>query len=174
MSVTCYRSVDYSGYFGFLSNKTDCRDISEILLKVALNTINHKTIDWLNYVRHDTLCDQNIIYISFLTLPLLFYILIIYSVFLFQINRQHFIFSPSTIIVFLLIVLFSKNANWFITYIQAHFTVIIFCRLLISETWYLFVFVCFVFVVVVVVVLFCYCCFFVVVLPWMSFKPWVQ
>jgi hypothetical protein len=30
----------FSGYSGFSTNKTDCHDITEILLKVALNTIN--------------------------------------------------------------------------------------------------------------------------------------
>ena len=29
----------FAGYFGFLTNKTDRHDITEILLKVALNTI---------------------------------------------------------------------------------------------------------------------------------------
>ena len=28
----------FSGYSGFLTNNTDCHDITEILLKVALNT----------------------------------------------------------------------------------------------------------------------------------------
>jgi hypothetical protein len=40
--VTCGRLVVFSGYSGFLPNKTDRHDITEILLKVALNTINHK------------------------------------------------------------------------------------------------------------------------------------
>ena len=35
MSVTCDRSVVFSGYSGFLRH-----DITEILLKVVLNTIN--------------------------------------------------------------------------------------------------------------------------------------
>jgi hypothetical protein len=34
LSVTCDRSVGFSGYFGFLHH-----DITEILLKVVLNTI---------------------------------------------------------------------------------------------------------------------------------------
>jgi hypothetical protein len=38
MSVTCSRSVVFSGYS---TNKTDCHEITEILLKVALNTITH-------------------------------------------------------------------------------------------------------------------------------------
>jgi hypothetical protein len=38
LSVTCGRSVVFSGYAGFTINKTDCHDITEILLKVALNT----------------------------------------------------------------------------------------------------------------------------------------
>ena len=40
MSVTCDRSVVLSGSSGFLPNKTDRHDITEILLKVVLNTIN--------------------------------------------------------------------------------------------------------------------------------------
>ena len=39
MSVTCGRSVVLSRYSGFTNNKTDCHNITEILLKVALNTI---------------------------------------------------------------------------------------------------------------------------------------
>ena len=39
MSVTCCRSLVFSGYSGSYTNKTDCHDIVEILLKVALNTI---------------------------------------------------------------------------------------------------------------------------------------
>jgi hypothetical protein len=34
--------VVFSGYSGFSTNKTDHHDKAEILLKVALNTINHK------------------------------------------------------------------------------------------------------------------------------------
>ena len=37
--MTCDRSVVFSGFFGFPTNKTDCHDITEILLKVELNTI---------------------------------------------------------------------------------------------------------------------------------------
>jgi hypothetical protein len=37
--VTRDRSVVFSGYFGFLHQKTDRHDIAEILLKVSLNTI---------------------------------------------------------------------------------------------------------------------------------------
>ena len=33
-------SVVFSGYHVFSTNKTDCHDITEILLKVALNAIN--------------------------------------------------------------------------------------------------------------------------------------
>jgi hypothetical protein len=40
LSVTCDRSVVFYGYSS--TNKTDRHDITEILLKVALNTINHK------------------------------------------------------------------------------------------------------------------------------------
>jgi hypothetical protein len=32
----------------FSTNKTDCHNVTEILLKVALNTINHKSILLLN------------------------------------------------------------------------------------------------------------------------------
>ena len=39
LSVTWSRSVVFSGYSGFLTNKTECHDITEILLKVSLNTI---------------------------------------------------------------------------------------------------------------------------------------
>jgi hypothetical protein len=38
--MTYGRSVVFSEYSGFLHNKTDHHDITEILLKVALNTIN--------------------------------------------------------------------------------------------------------------------------------------
>jgi hypothetical protein len=37
---TCGRSVVFSGHSGFHHNKTDRHDITEILLKLALNTIN--------------------------------------------------------------------------------------------------------------------------------------
>jgi hypothetical protein len=40
LSVTCDRSVVFSLNSGFFTNKTDRHDITEILLKVALNTIN--------------------------------------------------------------------------------------------------------------------------------------
>jgi hypothetical protein len=39
LSVTFDRSVVFSVYFGFLPNKTERNDITEILLKVALSTI---------------------------------------------------------------------------------------------------------------------------------------
>jgi hypothetical protein len=35
----CGRSVVFSGYSGFLTNKTDYHDITEIFLKVVLNII---------------------------------------------------------------------------------------------------------------------------------------
>jgi hypothetical protein len=38
--VTCDRSVFFSGYLVSSTNKTDHHDITEILLKVSLNTIN--------------------------------------------------------------------------------------------------------------------------------------
>jgi len=37
--VTCGRSVVFSGYSDFLHHKTDRHDITELLLKVKLNTI---------------------------------------------------------------------------------------------------------------------------------------
>ena len=39
MSVTCHRSVVFSGYSGFLHLKTNHHYITKILLEVALNTI---------------------------------------------------------------------------------------------------------------------------------------
>jgi len=43
LSVTCDRSVVFSGYSFSSTNKTDRYDITEILLKVALNTISPNT-----------------------------------------------------------------------------------------------------------------------------------
>jgi len=40
MSVTCDRPVVFPGTPVSSMNKTDCHDIPEILLKVALNTVN--------------------------------------------------------------------------------------------------------------------------------------
>ena len=40
LSVTCDRSVVLSGYSVSSTNKTDHHDITEMLLKVALNSIN--------------------------------------------------------------------------------------------------------------------------------------
>ena len=40
LSVTCDRSVVSPGTPVSSTNKTDCQDITEILLKVALSTIN--------------------------------------------------------------------------------------------------------------------------------------
>ena len=40
LSVTCDRSVVFSGSSYFFQQKTDRHDITEILLKVALDTIN--------------------------------------------------------------------------------------------------------------------------------------
>ena len=42
--VTCDRSVVFSGTLVSSTNKTDHHDITEILLKVALNTINHNVV----------------------------------------------------------------------------------------------------------------------------------
>ena len=47
--MTCDRSVVFSGFSGFLHSKTDHHDITEILLKVALNVIKHKPIYVLIY-----------------------------------------------------------------------------------------------------------------------------
>ena len=41
--MNCNRSVVFSGYADVSTNKTDSHDIAEILLKVALNTINQPT-----------------------------------------------------------------------------------------------------------------------------------
>ena len=40
LSLTCDRSVVFSEYSSFFTNKTDRHDIAKILLKVVLNTIN--------------------------------------------------------------------------------------------------------------------------------------
>ena len=45
LSMTCGRSIVFSGYSGFFTNKTDLPDITEMLLKVALNTINQPKIN---------------------------------------------------------------------------------------------------------------------------------
>jgi hypothetical protein len=39
LSVTCDSSVVFSGYSGFLHNKTDNHEITEISLKMVINTI---------------------------------------------------------------------------------------------------------------------------------------
>ena len=39
--MTCDSSMVFSGTPVFTTNKTDCHDITEILLKGAINTINH-------------------------------------------------------------------------------------------------------------------------------------
>ena len=39
LSVICGRSVVFSGYSGSFTNKTDCHNIAEILMKVVLSTI---------------------------------------------------------------------------------------------------------------------------------------
>jgi hypothetical protein len=47
LSVTCHKSVVFSGYFGFLHQKNWQPRLTEILLKVALNTIkqtNHRDV----------------------------------------------------------------------------------------------------------------------------------
>jgi hypothetical protein len=51
--VTCGRSVVFSGYSGFLHQKTDRHDIAEILLKVALKTISlNQTIKYCGVKQH--------------------------------------------------------------------------------------------------------------------------
>jgi len=48
--------VDFSGSSGFFHKKTDCHDITEILLKVALNTINkQKKTLYMELTLHRTL-----------------------------------------------------------------------------------------------------------------------
>ena len=47
--MTCDRLVVFSGYSGSSTNKTDRDDITEIVLKVALNTIN-QTCLLFNYL----------------------------------------------------------------------------------------------------------------------------
>ena len=49
LSVTCDRSVVSLGTLVFSTNKTDHHDITEILLKVALNTIN-QTKQWYGLI----------------------------------------------------------------------------------------------------------------------------
>ena len=44
--MPCSRSVVFSGYSGFPTNKTDRHDITDILLKVALSTIT-LTLHWI-------------------------------------------------------------------------------------------------------------------------------
>ena len=48
--VTCGRSVVFSGYSGSSTNKTDRHDKTEILMKVALNTISSKPLTKFGYV----------------------------------------------------------------------------------------------------------------------------
>jgi len=57
-TVTCGRSVVFSGYSGFLHNKTDRHNITEILLKVVLNTI---TLTLLKMFWKFSLTIQNIL-----------------------------------------------------------------------------------------------------------------
>ena len=53
LSVTCDRSVVSPGTPVSSTNKTDCQDITEILLKVALSTINQPTCIRINYKYFD-------------------------------------------------------------------------------------------------------------------------
>jgi hypothetical protein len=50
LSETCNKSVMFPGYSVFSTNKTDRHDIMEILLKVALNTINKTTLNRLDCI----------------------------------------------------------------------------------------------------------------------------
>ena len=49
LSVTCDRSVVFSGY----SNKTDRHDIPETLLKVALNTIKQTNTTFMRHFKNN-------------------------------------------------------------------------------------------------------------------------
>jgi hypothetical protein len=52
--VTCDRSVVFSGYSGYTTNKSDRHNITEILLKDALNTItltHHRPGDVIENVK---------------------------------------------------------------------------------------------------------------------------
>ena len=61
LSVTCDRSVVFSGYSGFL------HDITEILLKVALNTINQTKPHFVeSYVKRSLLGYRSILYLKLL------------------------------------------------------------------------------------------------------------
>ena len=51
MSMTCYRSVVFSGYSVSFNNKTDRHDITKILVKVALNTIPHNNRRKMSNIR---------------------------------------------------------------------------------------------------------------------------
>ena len=66
LSVTCNRSVVFSGYSFSSTNKTDRHDITEILLKVVLNTINQNYITYINiiksYPHRSSHCNFRIIY----------------------------------------------------------------------------------------------------------------
>ena len=46
--MTFGRSVVFSGTSVSSTNKTDCHDITEIFLKVALNAINQSNQSWTN------------------------------------------------------------------------------------------------------------------------------
>ena len=61
LSVTCDRSVVFSGYSGFL------HDITEILLKVGLNTINQTKPHFVeSYVKKSLLGYRSILYLKLL------------------------------------------------------------------------------------------------------------
>ena len=55
LSVICGKSVVFSGYSGFLHRKTDPHYITDILLKVALNTLaltNKLIIIYFNHIQN--------------------------------------------------------------------------------------------------------------------------
>jgi hypothetical protein len=53
--VTYCRSVVFSGYYGISIDKTDCHDIAEILLKVALTLNLHLVRKDVNVNEHERL-----------------------------------------------------------------------------------------------------------------------
>ena len=63
LSVTCYRSVGFLGKLVSSTNKTDRHDITEILLKVALNTIKlnlNKTNESNEMIIHETFVSASV------------------------------------------------------------------------------------------------------------------
>jgi len=67
--------VIFPGYSGSSTNKTDRHDIAEILLKVALNTINQLNQPYFHHIPHPTIfhllfTEQNVLWSSRLHRPL--------------------------------------------------------------------------------------------------------